>query len=202
MSDLKSVKRDYVVNESKDLFLTKGIESVLVKDIASKANIGEATIYRYFKKKSSLVIEVALSIQKEISTQYFKLSESKNGLESIKSYYKAFLSIFNDHRPYFNFLSEFDIYVSKNDVKGLQEYEQGIIEFGLMYRSMVEKGLKDGSLKQKLDYETFFYSSTHALLGLCEKLAMNKAIIKQDERQKKVEEIEVLIESFIDFIKA
>ncbi len=202
MTTLMNVKQDYIVKVSKELFLTEGIEKVLIKDIAEKADIGEATIYRYFKKKSNLVIQVALLIQKEISSLYFSFDEGANGIDSIKGYYGAFLSVFLTHQSYFTFLQELDIYILKNDIKELGEYEQGIASFGLIYQKMVEKGLNDGSIKQDIDYETFFYSSTHALLGLCEKLALSKAIIKQDESQKKKEEIEMLIGSFINFIKA
>ncbi len=201
MTNFVSLKRDYILKESEELFLSKGIETVLIKDVALKAGIGEATIYRYFKKKSNLVIEVALDMQKKILSQYFKFDDT-TGFELIKGYYMSFLSIFVSHQPYFNFLKELDIYILKNEIDDLKEYEEGITNFGLIYRTMVEKGLKDGTIKQDLDYETFYYSSTHALLGLCEKLSLNKAIIKQDKGQKKNEEIKMLISSFLNFIKA
>ncbi len=201
MSKLIDVRKDYIINESKDLFLTKGIESVLIKDIAYKTNVGEATIYRYFKKKDNLVIQAAISIQNEILPRYFVFDNSEKGIELIKDFYEIFLKIFNEHPNYYTFLKELDVYILRNDIKELEEYESGIQKFGSIYKEMVNKGLEDNSLKKDLDYETFFYSSTHALLGICEKLALTKAIIKQDENQKKNEEIELLINSFINFIK-
>ena len=201
MSKLIDVRKDYIINESKNLFLKKGIESVLIKDIAYKTNVGEATIYRYFKKKDNLVIQAAISIQNEILPKYFNFNKEKSGIELIKDYYEIFLKIFNDHQNYYTFLKELDVYILRNDIKELEEYELGIKNFGLIYKEMVNKGLSDNTLKKDLDYETFFYSSTHALLGICEKLALGKAIIKQDEKQKKNEEIEILINSFINFIK-
>lgn len=202
MAGLASVKRDYILKESEKLFLSKGIDAVLIKDVALKAEIGEATIYRYFQKKSNLVIEVALDIQKKILSQYFNFADDMTGFELLKSYYAAFLSIFVTNQSYFNFLKELDVYILKNGVEDLRKYEEGIADFGILYQAMVEKGIKDGSVKSGLDYETFYYSSTHALLGLCEKLSLEKAIIKQDESQKKNDEIKILIASFLDFIKA
>ncbi len=201
MSKLIDVKKEYIINESKNLFLTKGIEAVLIKDIAFKTNVGEATIYRYFKKKDNLVIQAAISIQNEILPKYFAFDNKKTGIELIKDYYEVFLKIFNEHQNYYTFLKELDVYILRNDIKELEEYESRIKDFGIIYHDMIIKGLNDNTLKKDLDYETFFYSSTHALLGICEKLALQKAIIKQDEKQKKNEEIELLINSFINFIK-
>ncbi len=201
MSKLMDVRRDYIINESKNLFLKKGIESVLIKDIALKTNVGEATIYRYFKKKDNLVIQAAIQIQNEILPKYFNFDKTKSGIELVKDFYDVFLKIFNDHQNYYTFLKELDVYILHNEIKELDDYENGIKNFGIIYKEMIDNGISDNTLKKDLDYETFFYSSTHALLGICEKLALNKAIIKQDEKQKKEEEIELLINSFINFIK-
>lgn len=201
MTKLMDVRRDYIINEAKNLFLRKGIEDVLIKEIAFKTNVGEATIYRYFKKKDNLVIQAAIQIQNELLPKYFSFDDNKAGLELIKDYYAVFLKIFNEHQDYYNFLKELDVYILHHEIKELEDYEKGISKFGIIFKSMVSKGLEDNTLKKDIDYETFFYSSTHALLGICEKLALKKAIIKQDEKQKKNEEIEILINSFVNFIK-
>ena len=176
------------------------IKPILIKDIAKSANIGEATIYRYFKKKE-LVIGVAIAIQKEIMRDYFNFDKNKSGIELINDYYNAFYKIFVSHPSYFNFLKELDVFILQNDSLNLDAYEEGINNFGLIYKEIITRGLIDKTIRENLDYETFFYSSTHALLGICEKLALSKAIIKQDEKQNKNEEILLLIDSFINFIK-
>ena len=201
MKVLMDVRREYIIKESRDLFLKKGINEVLIKDIAYKTNVGEATIYRYFKKKDNLVIEAAINIQNEILPKYFNFDEFKSGIDSIKEYYDVFLKIFNEHQNYYTFLKELDVYILNHEVKELKDYENGINSFGSIYKKLIDKGLEDKTIKENIDYETFFYSSTHALLGICEKLALKKAIIKQDENQKKEKEIELLINSFINFIK-
>lgn len=48
---IKDSKKDLIINVSKELFLLNGINNVFIKDISLRCNLGEATIYRYYKKK-------------------------------------------------------------------------------------------------------------------------------------------------------
>ena len=48
---LKEAKFNFVVEVATNLFMQKSINDVTIKDIAEKAGVGEATIYRYFSKK-------------------------------------------------------------------------------------------------------------------------------------------------------
>ncbi len=45
---LKDLKIKFVVDVATNLFLQDSINTVTIKDIAVAADIGEATIYRYF----------------------------------------------------------------------------------------------------------------------------------------------------------
>ena len=55
MRKVKESTREKLIDVSKKLFLKNSISSVTIQDIAVKANIGEATVYRYFKKKINVV---------------------------------------------------------------------------------------------------------------------------------------------------
>ena len=70
---LKDLKLNFIVDVATDLFITQGIEKVTIKDIAVKAGVGEATIYRYFGKKQAIVAQSVLKLQNIVATSYFKL---------------------------------------------------------------------------------------------------------------------------------
>ena len=63
------------------------------------------------------------------------------------------------------------------------------------------KGLIDKTVKEINDINSFYLTTTHALMGLCKKLA-NSNILIQDEKMDKVKEIEMLIDIFMVNIKA
>ena len=197
---IKDSKKDLIMNVSKELFLSNGINNVFIKDISLRCNLGEATIYRYYNKKENIIILSAISLQKEILENYFRINDSLNGITSLKHYFNAYLNIFKEHKNYYNFLRELDVYILNNNVNNLITYEKGIDSFKEIFMNIFNKGIKDNTIKEIEDIDTYFYSSSHALIGLCEKLSIDKAIIKQDENQDKVKEIELLINSYINLV--
>ena len=62
---LKDMKMDLIIDKALELFLNDSILNVTIKDISSKLEIGEMTIYRYFKTKDNLVLQCAIKLQKE-----------------------------------------------------------------------------------------------------------------------------------------
>ena len=94
---LKDVKQNFLVDIATDLFITRSIQEVTIKDIAISAQVGEATIYRYFGKKQTLVVKAAMKLQEEVNAESFKLEEGKNGFEKIKIFYLSYLQIFDSH---------------------------------------------------------------------------------------------------------
>ena len=191
---LRDVKVNFLIDVATDLFMQRSIQEVTIKDIALKAQVGEATIYRYFGKKQAIVAQSAMKLQTIVSKDYFQLQDKKNGYAKLEEFYKSYLRIFKNHSNFYKFLNEFDIYMSeeRNDV--LSPYETAIDQFRAAYMSAYQEGLKDGSIKEQSDIETFYFSTTHALLELCKKLAFRKAVLNQDNNIQKEDEIKCLID--------
>ncbi len=195
----KDVKREYIVESAKKLFLANSISEITIKDISIVCGLGEATIYRYFVNKENLVVAVSLSIQKEILGS--PLDESnKNGLKQIRSFFELFKDIFVSHKNYYKFISEFDtLYL--NNIKN-KEYSLGLDGFYELFIKAYESGLKDESVKEIDDIKLYYYTCTHSLLELCKKLASTNSSLKQDNEVDKLQEIEYLISLFISVLKA
>ena len=81
---LKDAKVNFLVDIATDLFMARSIQEVTIKDIAVSAQVGEATIYRYFGKKQSLVVRSAMKLQQAVNAEYFKLEQGKTGLEKVE----------------------------------------------------------------------------------------------------------------------
>ena len=54
----KSVRIEKILDVAFELFSTREIESVTMNDIAQKAKIGVASLYRYFETKEILVVKI------------------------------------------------------------------------------------------------------------------------------------------------
>ena len=198
----KDLKANYIIDAATKLFLERSVSEVTIKDIAEEAEIGEATIYRYFLKKQNIVLASVMKLKQKVDDSYFDLSKGKTGFEKVEIFYKSYLDIFKDSPEYFRFINDFDAYMTAEADVSLGEYEKEVDTFKSGFLSAYEEGLKDGSIKSIPDIETFYFSTTHALLEICKKLSVSQALLEQDKSSKKAAEVECLIKIMLDSLKA
>ena len=191
---LKDVKINFLVDIATDLFMARSISEVTIKDIAITAQVGEATIYRYFGSKQNLVMQAAMKLQTIVSEGFFRLEKGKNGYEKLALFYESYYDIFMKHSNFYKFLNEFDSYIASEKSDSMNLYENAIDQYKVFYMDAYKMGLKDGSVKKQKDIEMFYFSTTHALLELCKKLAFKKAVLNQDTLIEKDSEIKCLID--------
>ena len=196
MNLFKHAQEIVMAEETTKLFFERSINEVTIKDIANHIGVGEATIYRHYKTKFNIVLSVANYLMNKVFSQYFNFEQGNTGYEKIAEFYRSFLNIYKDNCAYYKFISEFDAFLMNNNEKTATSYEAGIEQFKNKFDEIYQLGLKDGSVKEIKDIDVFYYSTTHALLELCKKLA-NKDIISQDAKIDKAREIEVLIETIL-----
>ena len=197
----KEAKINFIIDVAIDLFVRQSISDVTIKDIAEKAGIGEATIYRYFAKKESIVLACVMTLQKKVNDKYFVLSKGKTGFDKLAIFYNSYLDIFKETPEYFYFIREFDAYMYSQNHELLENYEKSIDLYRQTYLEAYELGLKDGSIKKNDDIDVFYFSTTHSLLELCKKLSIQKALLTQDKSLQKVGEIQCLINIILSSLK-
>ena len=197
---LKDAKVNFLVDMATDLFMSRSIQEVTIRDIAISAQVGEATIYRYFGKKQELVVQAAMKLQGIVSSSYFKLDNKSNGYQKLEAFYLSYLNIFDNHRDFYKFLSEFDAYMSTENKDVLNPYENAIDQYKSAFMKAYEQGLKDGSVRKQDNIDLFYFSTTHAVLELCKKLAL-KAVLNQDLAIEKLGEVRCLINILLNTLK-
>ena len=197
----QDIKLNFIVDVATELFLNNSISEITIKDIANKAEIGEATVYRYFSKKQNIVLHSVLKLTTLVFNNYFDLSDEKNGYEKISCFYNNYLKIYNEHPNFYKFIAEFDAYMISEDALELNRYESEINKFNNIFYDAYNLGLKDGTVKKQNDIQLFYFSTTHALLELCKKLAVENEILNQDKLIEKSSEIKALIEIFLNSLR-
>ena len=198
---MKDFKLDFILKTATDLFVTRGISEVTIKDIADKAEIGEATVYRYFGTKTNIVLACALALGKQTYEEFFDLSKGKTGYDKLEIFYNSYLNVFKKSPSHFYFIKEFDAYMCSRGETSLNEYEKNLDLFKQDFMEAYKLGLSDGSVKEIKQIEVFYFSTTHALLELCKKLSMKKGVLEQDKTLKKVSEIKCLINIILSSLK-
>ena len=82
------------------------------------------------------------------------------------------------------FLQEFDIFVQRYHIskERLGEYEEYILNLKPYMTNALKKGLRDGSLAFSYTADEIYFSVTHTLISLMQKLSLNGHILSSDER--------------------
>ena len=186
---LKDVKMRFITDVATRLFLERSISEVTIKDIAAAAEVGEATVYRYF--------EVVL--QKKVYEEYFRLS-GNSGYEKICGFFNGYLEVFTSHPEFYKFINEFDAYVIA-EAHDLAEYSEGLDLFKAAFFAAYRQGIEDGSVRETDNAELFYYTSAHALISLCKKLASEGNVVRQDMLTEKRDEVRQLIDLILFNVK-
>ena len=199
MSRVTDSTKKVITETALKMFVSNSISKVRLYDIANKANVGEATIYRHFGNKQNVVLAAAIELSNKISFNYLREDENKSGFELIKGFYETFLKIFKTTN-YYSFLNELDSYLQEEEFQGRDKYQDNVESYRNLFMKDYEKGINDGTLRQVPDIEVFYYSTTHSIVALCKKLSTKK-ILAQDEIIDKEKEIVVLINIFLNYLK-
>lgn len=197
---IKDIRRSFILERAIKIFCDNSISEVKIKDVAAYCNIGEATFYRYFSKKTALIVACAVKLQEKVAV-YFGSDEEGRGFDRLSRFYYRFFEIFSEHSEYYRFLSEFDSYCIREGVDDLDSYSGGLDVFKAQFEEAYRAGLEDGSVKAVYDLDLFYYSTTHALLSLGKKLASEAYIVRQDDLTDKRQEIRTVIEVVLQYLK-
>ena len=197
---IKDAKNNFIIERALALFLERTINEVTVHDIAVRAGVGEATVYRYFSTKQNLVCAVAVKLERQIFDTYFDLSQASDGWGKLALFYRSYLKIFSTHREFFKFINEFDAYMLSEGKTDSNEYASGLDNFKALCSDAYEQGVADGSIAPVSDWDIFYYATTHALMELCKKLS-TADIVRQDLNSNKEKEIFTLTEIILHILK-
>ena len=203
MTLLQKTRYNAIVKETKDLLLAKGIDGVTMADIASHLSIGEASLYRYFGTKQSLVIEAAILIWQDVYEILEKRPLKSTGYENLKSFYGFFLETFQEHPEFFSLVEEFYVKIVQSNMscEELQEYEETILKFKGVFDRFFAMGVADGTVKKRVERDIFYYTTNHALISLCKKLATQSHILAYETQMAEITQIQCLIDICLYYIK-
>lgn len=207
LDNQKNQRKEEVISAALEVFKTQGIESTKMTDIAEKAEVGVASVYRYFKTKPELVVDTACKFWKdEISELYVYFTEEaflkKNGFTKTKEILEVYLQLYKEHQDFIRFIDEFDRYIIKENIskEKLKIYEKSIIDLKPLLLNSLELGKEDGTIRKDLLSEQFYFSINHALMSLCQKLILRGDLLESDEYVQGEEQIKMIIEMALKYI--
>ena len=186
------------------LFCEKGLEETSIDEIAGRAGVGSATIYRYYETKAQLAIQSGVEYWKKIAQQYLNLTEIKGysdmtGLKQLECIMDALVMIFEKERGFLKYLQEFEVFVRRYeiDMERLAAYEESIMSLKPRVTDALEKGLQDGTLSFEWSPNEVCYSLAHTAFGVMKRFAWNGNMLELDSQVELILQVKIAIKLLI-----
>ena len=154
LSLIKEARIAEVIAVAKKVFQETTIHQTKIKTIAKRAEIGEATFYRYFGDKTSLVKLVSLSYWEDLTKlfyQYYQetIKAKKTGLLKVQAFLHIFEILYQDHRDFIRFTDDYDNYM--RDIKEKEgSFEALQLSVKEMFVDLVKSGMNDHTIRDDI----------------------------------------------------
>lgn len=195
------VRREEIIQNAIMEFLEKGIDNTKISDIAERAEVGTATVYRYFENKTGLVIACAermwgLHVQDRFSETQAAAYQALSGFQQIRFILEHVGAMLDACPEQLRLLEEFDNFIVREKIPAqrLLRYEAEVGGVRTRLLEAMEKGKQDGSVRTDLDEVLFYFTAMHSLVSLAQKLLLRGDILQSDSEVAPQRQIRNLIE--------
>lgn len=199
--------RQTIIENACALFIERGIVPVKMTDVAERSGVGVASLYRWFGTKKELAIQAGIYIWHNVGMYLDGVFTSpvyleKSGYDRCADLLKLFYAAFTGHPDYLKFLRDFDNFVESEHITPheLAAYEKSILDLQTPAREAYEKGRADGTIRA-IDFETYYYTATHALMALAQKLVCAGGIILSDSAVSAEHQLLALLDMMLLYLK-
>ena len=207
----KTNRKNRILSSAFDLFSEKGIDSIAITDIAKKAEIGVASVYRYFETKDQIVINTAIWAWNKHAAELLpnvtgSVFDAKTGYEKLETICKIFRQLFTDNYLFLRFIYFFDSYIFRQEISknNFDEYEKSIKFVKDKIIESIESGINDNSIKIIEGYTAsdLYYTMMHSLFSMVQKLSLSQNLLTMNEEVPATKQIDLLIKMLLSSLKA
>lgn len=208
---IRTVKNERIaiaVATAAQMYLDTGIGEAKMTDIAERAQIGVASLYRYFGTKQLFTVKVGAYIWrrtlKELEPVYTGPEyEAMTGLEQVRTLLNIFHIFMGERRSFLRFLSEFDMYVAKEHLgqEHLREYETCSLNILPVMTRAIARGVEDGTIRSDVDATLYYHTVTDCLMSMCQKFVWGNVPNSEDPEMNR-RALQMAIDVFLSYIRA
>jgi AcrR family transcriptional regulator len=197
-------QRQFTVLEAAErVFNQKGIEKTTMQDIATDANIGIATLFRYFPKKEKLIVAVATKLLEPMLQRFQYVAELPlSCLEQLEILFDFFIQ---DHsHSSIKFMEDFESYASHSsepleDIHNINAMNRMISS---EYSKIIQNGIEDGSIRSDLPVKETLTTLINTFGLFSKKLSLQKNILLLESDLETDHQLAILKKIFMNYLKA
>lgn len=189
------------------LFSQYGIESVSLQRVADAAEVGVATMYKYYRTKVKLVIAISGKIWGDLWKEILEekgpeLFESFTAYQYIEFYTDLIIQIYRERPEILRFSNNYKNFISHEGVRGevLDEHLDVLKPARVLYHTLYERAKIDKSIRTDISEQQLFTSVAIAMLAVAERYAQG-IVWADDHKTDHTQELEYLKEILLNWCK-
>ena len=171
-------RRNAILREGFRLFEANGIEPTRMQEIADACHLGIATLYRYYRNKLDLVIDIGTRQWQDYFSYVTRIKKQRNAdqmtaAEELELYLDFYMDLYRNHKDLLRFNSNFNIYVKHEGVtiEQLNPYLKAIGMMAVLFHNFYEKGKVDRTIRTDMPEDKMFASTMHIMLAVAVRFA-------------------------------
>lgn len=190
------------------LFSERGIECVSLQTVATEADVGVATMYKYFRTKTNLLVAISAFIWSEVWNSAKEelgqgVLENYNAYQGIEFYCDQIIKLYQCKPEILRFSSDYKTFVCRNGFSDeiVMEQMDVLKPIGDLFHHYYEKAKTDHSIRTDIPEQEMFTTYTLTMLGMAERYAQGLVWAKLEERDYS-RELTYLKEMLLGWAKA
>lgn len=206
----KTVRIERILDVAFELFATRGIEPVTMNDIASKAKIGVASLYRYFETKEILVVRTATHVwstrMEDVLPNLVKPKyTNSSGYSQLEVIFALFVKLYEKQTAFLRFIYLFDAYAVREKIPKdkMSNYESRILLVKQIISVAIQKGIEDGSINSKYAKcgDALYFTLIHTFFSTAQKLALSGNLLDMDSQMNGAKQLSLLADILLAGLK-
>jgi len=199
----KAARIEKILDAAYELFSKRGIESVAMTDIADRAKIGVASLYRYFETKEILVVRTATQAwedrMEEVLPSLLKPKyKTAKGIEQLRSIFELFVRLYEKQTDFLKFIYLFDAFAVKEKIpkEFMVNYEAKILLVKQIISEAIQKGIADGTINESFINmgDMLYFTLMHTFFSTAQKLSLSGKMLDMDSQLQGSAQLKLLSE--------
>ncbi|MBD3921972.1 TetR/AcrR family transcriptional regulator [Paenibacillus sp. PR3] len=201
--DGKQQRQLSIVEAAEREFINRGIEKTSMQHIADAANIGIATLFRYFPKKEKLIVAVATKLLQPIHDAFMTTAALPGScLDKLE---RLFDFLIQEHdRASAKYMIDFDSYAahSLEPVEDMETFVALHRRISQHFAAIVQSGMEDGSIRQDLQVKETLTTIMNAFGQFSRQLSLQNNILLFESDLESRPQLLILKGMFLDYVKS
>ncbi|GLX68797.1 TetR/AcrR family transcriptional regulator [Paenibacillus glycanilyticus] len=184
-------------------FIHRGIEKTTMQHIADAANIGIATLFRYFPKKEKLIVAVATKLLQPIHDAFMATAALQ--VPCLDKLERLFDYLIEEHnRASAKFMVDFDSYAahSLEPVEDMETFEALHRQISQHFAAIVQSGIEDGSIRSDLQIKETLTTIMNTFGQFSRQLSLQNNILLFESDLESKPQLLILKGLFLEYVKS